>query len=78
MGIPLAEFLERVHIRPATVARKTGLHISTITRLRDGQTPDGATMLRINRWADEVADTLELRPSERLSWEHLLHSGDAA
>ena len=71
-GLDFAEFLKRTKTRPATVARATGLHASTVTRIRDGAEPTGQTMMRIDRWAAGVANALELRPSERLSWDHLL------
>lgn len=75
MGLPFDQFLARTQIRPATVAHATGLHASTIIRLRDSETdPDGRTMLILNRWAADVAKTLGLQKSECLSWEHLIDS----
>ena len=69
----LDQFMEHVGVKPTAVAKKTGLHLTTVIRVRDGdQAPDGKTMLKLNRWAEEAADAVGLGDKERLSWDHLL------
>ena len=69
----LDQFMKHVGVKPTAVAKKTGLHLTTVIRVRDGdQTPDGKTMLKLNRWAEEAADAVGLGENERLSWDHLL------
>jgi len=71
--------MERVGARPADVARATSLHASTIIRIRDKeQVPDGATMLKLNRWAGEAARAVGLRDGEGLEWEYLVDAESAA
>ena len=72
-------FMERVGAKPADVARKTGLHPSTIGRIRDkAQVPDATTMLKLNRWAEEAATGVGLKPSERLDWDYLMEKDAGA
>ena len=74
-----ASFLDRVGAKPAEVARKTGLHPSTIGRIRDKQQiPDARTMLKLDRWAEAEARAAHLKKSERLSWDYLLDNGEPA
>lgn len=73
-----ATFLEAAEVKPTEVAKATGLHLSTITRIRDGQVPDGPTLLRLSRWADELRRRRRLPAAIRLSWDHLLDGGGAA
>jgi hypothetical protein len=73
MGLNFSEFMEEVGARPVDVSRETGLNPSIVVRVRDGvQDPSAKTMLKLNRWAQSVADYQHLPLSKRLSWDHIL------
>jgi len=63
-----------VKARPAEVAKRTGVHPSTVIRIRDRahRNPDGRTIELLNRWAAEKAAELGLSPTDRLTWDHLI------
>ena len=61
----LDQAMQILGTRPIDVARATGLHAATVIRVRDEvSTPNGATMLKLDRWAMENGILL--------SWEHLV------
>ena len=75
--VSLAEFMKRSGIRPIVIARATGLHSSTIIRLRDGDhSPSYGTLRLIEAWAEEVRRERKLR--YRLSFDSLQDDESAA
>ena len=67
MPMDLRSFMVRVGATLETVQQGTGLHASTISRIRAGKTnPTLDALQRIQRWADEEAVRLKLGPRDRL------------
>ena len=79
-GLNFAEFLKATGEKPAAVAKATGLHAATIIRIRDQeQTPDYATVQKLNEWAKKARRKARLTSDKRLCWDYLLDgSGDGA
>ena len=75
-AVDFATFLEKSGIKPATVARETGLHRSTIIRIRDGAEPTYGNMRLLEHWAERTRRRQKL--SVRLSWSYLLSKTDGA
>ena len=73
----LERFMERVGVDDEALADAVGRDRSTISRIRRKRVvPDGTTLLKIDRWAGDMAQRKRLRRSERLTWGYLL--ADAA
>ena len=71
----LRDFMAVMGVRPAEVARETGVHVSTITRLNTGEYkhPPVTTTLRIDRWAARFAESRGLPDDvELVTWDHLI------
>lgn len=73
MPVDLGEFMELVGARVVDVSTATGLHGSTIVRVRDREhVPDGTTLLKLLRWSEGERRRKGLPASKRLSFDYLL------
>jgi hypothetical protein len=72
--LTLQQFMDRVETSDEEVAEATGLHRTTIYRVRSGIVTDitANTMRRIDRWAKEISRAKRLTNAERLDWDEML------
>ena len=66
----LQEFMDRAGVDDAGLAQAIGCDRSTISRIRRRKVkvPDGATMLKLDRWAEEVRRKKRWPLRDRLAW----------
>jgi DNA-binding XRE family transcriptional regulator len=67
------------HVTNEALAEKVGANGTTIWRIcMVGQLPNIALALKIERWADRVAEDLGLPEPRRFSWDYVLDDDEAA